>query len=131
MTNSAEYQRDYYSRNKEALSVKAATRYAQRVQDDPEGVRSRRRAYHSRLKNEVLDGYGARCTCCGESNRGFLSVDHVDGGGTAHRKLVGGGIMLYLDIIKRGFPADFQILCFNCNLGRAYNQGTCPHQADQ
>jgi hypothetical protein len=130
-TSDAAYQRDYYARNKEALKVKAAARYTAQMARDPDGVRARRRAYHDRLKNQVLDAYGARCTCCGESNRGFLSVDHVNGGGRVHRKTVGGGTMVYLDIIKREFPAEFQLLCFNCNLGRELNGGVCPHVAVQ
>lgn len=131
IVSSAEYLHDYYVQNKETISARKAAQYAEKVSQDPDGVRAKRRFYHQRLKNEVLDGYGARCTCCGETNRGFLSVDHVNGGGTAHRKAVGGGIMLYVDIIRKGFPEDFQVLCFNCNLGRAYNlvnEGVCPHR---
>jgi hypothetical protein len=26
-----------------------------------------------------------------------------------------------------GFPAGFQVLCFNCNQGRRLNHGVCPH----
>ena len=129
MPSSAQYHRDYYARNKEALLAKSAARYAARVFRDPDGVRSRRRAYHDRLKNQVLDGYGAYCACCGESNRGFLSLDHVNGGGRAHRKQVGGGTMLYLAVVRQGFPEDYQILCYNCNLGRENNGGMCPHVA--
>jgi len=25
-------------------------------------------------------------------------------------------------------PAGFQVLCFNCNIGKQLNDGTCPHQ---
>lgn len=34
-----------------------------------------------------------------------------------------------LAIITAGFPPEYQIQCFNCNLGRARNGGVCPHQA--
>jgi hypothetical protein len=63
----------------------------------------------------------------------FLSIDHVNGGGRGHRKSLGtkasSGAMLY-DIKNRGFPPDFQILCFNCNCGRQRNGGVCPHKEE-
>jgi hypothetical protein len=32
-------------------------------------------------------------------------------------------------IIRNGYPPDFEILCFNCNCGKAVNGGICPHEA--
>lgn len=34
---------------------------------------------------------------------------------------------MMLEIIAAGFPAEYQILCFNCNIGRSRNGGRCPH----
>lgn len=92
--------------------------------------KKRRRPYYDGKKAQVFTAYGNCCACCGESNPGFLSIDHVEGGGRAHRRAVGGGLGILLDIIKRGFPPDFQLLCFNCNLGRQWNGGVCPHKMD-
>src|SRR5262249_9050656 len=36
-------------------------------------------AVRQRLRNEVLDHYGPVCVCCGQTNRDFLQVDHIDG----------------------------------------------------
>jgi hypothetical protein len=83
---------------------------------------------HRRAKAKVFRHYGRKCACCGESNPGFLSIDHVNGCGTALRKIHGNGGRLYLWLIKNGFPEGFQTLCINCNIGRARNGGICPHK---
>lgn len=77
-------------------------------------------------KEVVLAWYGGRCACCGENNLKFLTMDHVDGGGHQHRKTGIGYIYSYL--ISQFMPSGFQILCYNCNCGRAMNGGVCPHK---
>ena len=84
---------------------------------------------HARLKAAVLAHYGTVCTCCGEANPKFLCVDHVNDNGAEHRREIGGGAEAICRwLIKNGFPRGFQILCYNCNAGRHYNGGICPHQ---
>lgn len=79
------------------------------------------------LRLEVFQAYGGPvCKCCGETIERFLTIDHENNDGKDHRKLVGRTVMK--DLKKRGFPPGFQILCFNCNLGRQLNGGICPHQ---
>lgn len=77
------------------------------------------------LKELVYRGYGAKCACCGETGPKFLTLDHVnnDGFKDRHRRMVD----VYREIIKNHFPPTFQIMCFNCNCGRAMNGGVCPH----
>jgi hypothetical protein len=118
------YQREYYARSR----VRRRAEYEVNREERLAYAREHRREYNRRLKSEVFAAYGNCCACCGEDNPAFLSIDHVNGGGRAHRKAVGGGIAVLLDIIKRGFPAHFQLLCYNCNLGRYFNGGTCPHK---
>ena len=118
------YNREYYGRNPERTQA----RYRANREELLAYAQGRRKIYHRRLKKQVFTAYGSSCACCGEGNPAFLSIDHVNGGGRAHRKAVGGGVAILLDIIKRRFPADFQLLCYNCNLGRAFNGGTCPHK---
>ena len=92
---------------------------------------SRRRRYAA-LVDQIQEAYGRKCTCCGEAEKGFLTIDHVNGDGAAHRREVNGsnynGSMVYRQIVAQGFPDTFQLLCFNCNLGRAKNGGVCPHR---
>jgi hypothetical protein len=69
------------------------------------------------------------CACCGESNTKFLSIDHINNDGASHRRSLGlkNGSGLYKWLKKEKYPSGFQILCFNCNLGKQINGGMCPH----
>ena len=80
-----------------------------------------------RERNACLSAYGEKCACCGESNKRFLTLDHVNGDGASHRKTIRTSI--YSWTIKNGFPNTLQVLCFNCNHGRYLNGGICPHRA--
>lgn len=87
-----------------------------------------------RLSNRdtVLRAYGGRCACCGEPEQAFLTVDHVNNDGKAHRRELGatggsGTPRLYTWAIKHNFPPSLQLLCWNCNLAKAI-YGACPHQ---
>jgi hypothetical protein len=77
---------------------------------DPEKRRAHAKRSKARLRNRVLCHYsnGApTCVCCGESHPEFLCLDHVDGGGTQHRRQVGGascgGTMFYYHLQHQGF----------------------------
>jgi hypothetical protein len=79
-------------------------------------------------KKTVFDYYGNKCNCCGENNIKFLSIDHINNDGYKERKGRGGSSdQIHRNIIKNNFPDTYQILCFNCNLGKARNNGVCPH----
>ena len=72
-----------------------------------------------------------RCNCCNQKfeNMIFLTIDHVNNDGIHERKTkTGNGLPLLRKIIKNNFPKDYQILCWNCNLGKHLNGGICPHQ---
>ena len=96
-----------------------------------ERERARMKTYRDSVKQRVYEAYGgALCKCCGETNVKFLTVDHANNDGAKHRREIGqrGGIGVYLWLVENDFPLGFQILCYNCNLGRAHNAGVCPHQ---
>ena len=81
------------------------------------------------LRQQVVEAYGGKCVCCGESNPIFLAIDHVNNDGHTHRvKGKHFGPKLYLIIVKQNFPSHYQLLCYNCNMGKHLNGGTCPHQ---
>lgn len=80
-----------------------------------------------KLRQEMLNAYGRKCVCCGEIYEAFLTLDHIGGGGKAHRATVGNGLV-YRDLRKRGWPKEgFQILCMNCNWAIRFG-GICPHK---
>ena len=70
------------------------------------------------------------CACCGEQNIEFLSIDHINGGGKAHRKITGNGKSFYGWIIRNKFPADLRVLCMNCNFALGHS-GYCPHKKEK
>ncbi len=80
------------------------------------------------LRVQVIEKYGSICKCCGESEIDFLSIDHINGGGTQHRKKIGLAAM-YQWLRRHNFPEGFQVLCMNCNWGRSRNGGNCPHES--
>lgn len=86
--------------------------------------------YNERIKDEVYGYYGGYvCNCCGETERSFLTIDHIKGGGNEHRRsMKGGGTYICRWIRKNGFPPLFQVLCYNCNIGKARNGNICPHK---
>ena len=83
-----------------------------------------------KLKAEVFEVYGNACACCGESEPVFLSLDHVNGDGSAERIALNGenrgAREVYRIARRQGFPDRFRLLCRNCNW--AYHVlGACPH----
>ena len=96
------------------------------------------RTKRENLKREFLEAYGGVCTCCGEDNPKFLSLEHVKRDGAAHRKQLQPGVRrggsttwVLRDLKKKGWPKDgYTILCFNCNFG-AWINGICPHKTEE
>jgi len=85
-----------------------------------------------RVKKIVIEYYTKGkmcCNCCGESIFEFLSMDHINGGGTQHRRQLNGGNNIYRWLRKNNFPDGFQVLCYNCNCGREKTPDkVCPHK---
>src|SRR5574343_243582 len=98
------------------------------TEDEDAAYRQRRndqaRANNAFYKKWVIDAYGGKCVCCEESNEKFLSIDHVNSDGHVDRKKFGNSTgRRYKRIVDEWFPDTYQLMCFNCNLGRALNGG--------
>jgi hypothetical protein len=80
----------------------------------------------------VITHYGGnppKCACCGETILKFLTIDHMYKNGRKERKeLKRWGLPFYQWLVQNNFPEGYQVLCFNCNCGRAINKGICPHK---
>ena len=90
---------------------------------------------NKRLKHDCLMAYGgAFCVCCGEKNEMFLTLDHKNNDGAAHRrqiaKLAGYAFYSYLRVQKFPQTLGLQVCCYNCNCGKNANGGLCPHKGD-
>ena len=82
-----------------------------------------------RYTQNAFNAYGGFiCACCGETIPKFLTIDHINGITSQDRKAPRAGWVFYLWLKKQGYPPGYQVLCYNCNLGRARNQGICPHK---
>lgn len=92
---------------------------------------------HRNLRDRIdaFENYGgAKCACCDEIEFSFLSLDHIDGAGNSDRiKLLGsryrGGHELYRKLRLTGYPAGYQVLCMNCQVGRRDKGHVCPHKS--
>jgi len=81
--------------------------------------------YARRIRREVIEHYGSKCVCCGETTYEFLSFDHINGKGKEHRKITGTSLALWLK--RNNYPKTIQILCHNCNQAKGW-WGICPHK---
>lgn len=84
------------------------------------------RVWYRKQKQTTLEYYGGKCVCCGEDNEKFLTIDHVYNDGFEYRKKMTHKIWRWA--INNNFPDTLQILCWNCNMGKAHNNGVCPHK---
>jgi len=87
-----------------------------------------------KLRLEVLLHYGGdppKCSCCDEPHVEFLSIDHINGDGTKHRREigVGGGGSFYYWLKRNNYPEGFRVLCHNCNASFGL-YGHCPHEKE-
>lgn len=115
---------NWYRQNCERIKAERKRWYA----ENREFAREKHKERAVAIRMAVLEHYGCKCTCCGVTEPKFLSIDHIDGGGTEHRKKLGlSGKAIYYWLIKNNFPPGFQVLCHNCNMAKGL-YGVCPHQ---
>jgi hypothetical protein len=121
--------REYYKNNKDKSRIQQE-RYLKNNKDKVYIYnRLWQRRYRKKLKMQVITGYGGKCNCCGETEMLFLEIDHILNDGKTDRKRFNGPQPFYVWLIDNDFPKDkYQLLCANCNRGKARNGGICPHR---
>ncbi len=85
-----------------------------------------------KIKLETIEKMGNKCTCCGESEPEFLTIDHINGGGNIDRKKgsrMNGNSWRNVQLL--GYPKDLQLMCFNCNYSKYFGNGICWHKRDK
>lgn len=127
-----------YKDNEERLGYikkwqdKNADKVAEYKRNWKEKNRERIREQYRQQRIDVLSHYSdgeMLCDCCGIKHVEFLCIDHIDGGGTAHRKSLTHHDF-YRHLIKEGYPEGYRVLCHNCNSSYGH-YGYCPHQRQQ
>jgi hypothetical protein len=85
-------------------------------------------------KDMVVAKLGGKCACCGESQREFLTIDHISGDGAAHRKTLGvraNNMASFCGkLLREGRTEGIQVLCANCHLAKDMHGG-CPHELER
>jgi hypothetical protein len=92
--------------------------------------RERTKRFYYMYKQELLDAYGNKCECCGETESVFLELEHKGplGTGQRHREATGSGFACWLAARREGYPKDkYTLLCANCQRGVLRPEG-CPHK---
>jgi hypothetical protein len=125
------YNRKYYETHKKQVLAHNKSNYERDLDISRQKARDHARIRNRENRLNVLKHYSnglMRCSCCGESQIDLLTIHHKLGNGAEHRKKVkGSGSNVYQDIVRSNFPPDFEILCYNCNIGVG-RFGICPHK---
>jgi len=120
----------YYLKNREKIKEKSKIWKLK----NKDWVVKNSKGYRDKLKIDALKAYSnnnIRCACCGEQEIDFLCLDHINDNGAKERKnnkYGSAGIFKWLK--KNNYPKDvgLQVLCFNCNISKRINRGTCIHK---
>jgi hypothetical protein len=77
-------------------------------------------------KLRLLNAFGCKCACCGETMPAFLTLQHKLGR-KEHEGLT--NLQIYARAAKEGWPSEkYELLCMNCNFADGHF-GVCPHRA--
>jgi hypothetical protein len=102
--------------------------------DTNDKMSRRKQRGRKKLKGEVLGHYcaqGIACRQCGFSDIRALTLDHVNGGGSEHKREINViGSRFYHWIKQNGFPEGYQVLCMNCQFIKRLEKGECKRNRD-
>ena len=131
------YRGGYHAECKECTKSRSRARFAAKHSEILEQGKVYARDKRARIKEATFAAYGGYvCACCGETEKKFLTLDHIDNNGSIFRKSVfkgnkkgnTAGYHTYNWLARNGFPSGYQVLCMNCNYGKRMNNGVCPHK---
>ncbi len=130
------YMREYRARNREAFALRNKERRRRKTPEEMEKLHAyeaaKTRRLNAVLKDKVFMAYGGWvCACCGETEKSFLTIDHINNDGYKLRKVQGHSSDFYRWLKNHGFPSGYQVLCMNCQFGKRMNNGICPHVASR
>ena len=120
------YQRNWYKQDRlknpekyKEINRKRSEEYHKNPDKFKSKANEYQRNWNFKIKVEVLSHYSKtdypKCVDCGYDKIKALSIDHIEGGGTQHRRQIGGGGRFYWWLRKNGFPEGYDTVCMNCN----------------
>lgn len=122
------YNKEYHQKNREKLNAYSRKHYQENKDYYKKWNQEHREYYqefNKKLKNKILTHYGngkPACVKCGFDNMKALSIDHIDGDGSKHRRKENnkGGTAFYFYLKRNNFPQGYQTLCMNCQFIKSY-----------
>ncbi len=121
-----EQSRTYHQVHQEESKQYAHSYYREHMDRVKANARRSSAVKHREQRLAVLAYYSGNtmaCIRCGFGDVRALCLDHINGGGTAHRRRLGNGKNVWLWLARHGFPDGYQILCANCNAIKAREEG--------
>jgi len=111
-----EYDKDYRQKNKEKLRRQHKLWYIENKTGANQRSRERRKKLFDKWLGKAIEGYGGKCSVCGENRSETLVFHHVNGGGKEHRRITGSDYGFYKWLVENNFPSEIELLCANCHL---------------
>jgi hypothetical protein len=128
------YQREYRRQNRDRVNKwkRGVRKIYPLTIKQKEVHQERERAARQARRKIVISHYSEGqniCSCCGENEFRFLSIDHMNNDGNRHKRELGTRSSSHLCwwLIKNEFPIGFQVLCYNCNIAKGIYK-ECPHK---
>jgi hypothetical protein len=118
------YHRAYVAKHKDQL-LAYWRKYHHKDRDRRNASRRKNAHLQTRLqKLQVLQAYGGKCECCGETRWALLTIEHKRNDGSQDRRN-----NFYKRLIQRGCPKNLGlgVLCYNCNCSKGHFR-ICPHK---
>lgn len=105
-------------------------------QNNRETYNAYQRRWNKQKKEEAHAAYGGVCSCCGETNPFFLTLDHLQNDGHKARVTDTYSVSIYAWAKKNNWPDTLALRCFNCNCARhrnltMNNDDRCPHEIER
>lgn len=128
------WKRDQYNKNPEDF-IRRVNKWRT---ENPEKVKEISRKAIWKLKLSTIKAYSKdmSCSCCGEKEIRFLTIDHIKNNGASERRKIfgkercGSGSPFYRWLKRNFYPKDYQVLCYNCNCAKGF-YGECPHKLEK
>ena len=92
---------------------------------------SKARDRNAELRWMAIQYLGGICECCGEKNHKFLTIDHINNNGAELRARGWTTAKTCREILTNSHPYPVRVFCMNCNAGRQWNGGICPHEEER